>query len=106
MQPHLHRFTQLDNWLFEVKRVQAVRRHPQDSANNMLLRFDFDEEHVNVASPVLPGEDSISSLDYLTFYRFCQQLQVQHIHYQKLAAGVEARSLSVAENLTPNLTVL
>ena len=102
MNPSISRFTQLDDWIFEVKMVRALRVKNYGDPYTALATLTANGEQMYIDSQLTSEKDDFSRKDFMTFYRFCQALEMKSVSYDKIKDGVRhPRVVDIVENQHP-----
>ena len=98
MQTTTSRFTQIGDWIFEVKMVRALRvkqfGEPYTGTANLMLTGDS----VYIDTQMTREGDSFTKVDSLAFYKFCQMLELKQLNYDKIKNGQRvSKTVEVAQ---------
>lgn len=88
MKPSISRFTQMDDWIFEVKMVRALRVRKYGEPYTALATLTANGESMYIDSQLTREDDEFSRKDFMTFVKFCQNLEMKSIIYDKVKNGV------------------
>lgn len=106
MTSSISRFTQMDDWVFEVKMVRALKVSNYGDPYTAIATLTANGEQMYIDSQLTRGDDDFSRKDFMTFYRFCQELEMKSFHYDKMRNGVRhPRVVDIVENLHPTPSV-
>lgn len=106
MTSSISRFTHMDDWVFEVKMVRALRVKKFGEPYTAVANLTVNGEQMYIDSQLTREEADFSRQDFMTFYRFCQALEMKSFHYDKMRNGVRhPRVVEIVENLHPKPTV-
>lgn len=102
MKPRISRYTYMDGWIFEVKSIRALKTPRYGEPYTGIAHLQFNGDNLYIDSQMNDREDDFSRADFMTFYRFCQQMEIKHASYDKMRGGERlTKSIEVAENITP-----
>lgn len=106
MTSSISRFTQMDDWIFEVKMVRALRVRKYGEPYTALATLTANGESMYIDSQLTRENDDFSRKDFLTFYKFCQALEMKNVIYDKVKNGVRSpRVVDIVENVKPSPVV-
>ncbi len=78
------RFIQLDNWIFEVKSVRAIRVDNYGEPYSAIANFSFNGNNVYIDGLMTREDEDFSKKDYQIFYRMCQKLGIKQAQFDRL----------------------
>lgn len=106
MDKFITRIAQLEDWVFEVKMVRAlkVKKHgdPYSATANLTANGDqmYIDSHLSIN-----GEE-LSKEDFMTIYKFCQSMGMKNICYDRIKNGLrKSKRISVSENNYPKSNI-
>lgn len=106
MTTSISRFMQMDDWIFEVKMVRALKVNNYGDPYTAIATMTANGDQMYIDSQLAREEDNFSRKDSMTFYRFCQELDMKSFHYDKMKNGVRhPRIVDIVENLHPSPVV-
>ncbi len=106
MTTSISRFTRMDDWIFEVKMVRALRVKNYGDPYTAIATLTANGDQMYIDSQLTREDDNFSRKDFMTFYRFCQDLEMKSFHYDKMKNGVRhPRIVDIVENLHPSPVV-
>jgi hypothetical protein len=76
------RFVQIDDWIFEIKTVRALRVDKYGKPYSAIANLTVNGDTAYVDG-LLTQEEAFSRKDFQTFERFCQQMQVKQMNYDR-----------------------
>ena len=88
MKPSISRFTQMDDWIFEVKMVRALRVKKYGEPYTALATLTANGESMYIDSQLTRDNEDFSRKDFMTFVKFCEGLEMKNIIYDKVKDGV------------------
>jgi len=77
------RFIQMDNWIFEVKSVRAIRVDNYGDPYNAIANLSFNCDTVHIDGLLTQKNEGFTKKDYDTFYRFCHKLGVKEAEFNR-----------------------
>jgi hypothetical protein len=98
METMTSRYTQIGDWIFEVKMVRALRvknyGDPYTGTANLTLTGDS----VYIDTQMTKDGDNFSRVDSFAFYKFCQMLELKQMNYDKIRNGQRvSKTVEVAD---------
>jgi len=79
----MSRYVQLDNWIFEIKSVRAIRVDSYGKPYSAIANFNLNGSNAYIDGLMTREQDDFSRDDYQTFRRFCQQLGIQKVQFDR-----------------------
>jgi cell division GTPase FtsZ len=102
MEKTITRIAQMDDWVFEVKMVRALKvkkhREPYSAIANMTANGDqmYIDSHLSV------NDEGLSKQDFMTIYKFCQSMGMKNIGYDRIKNGFKTnKHVDIFENNQP-----
>lgn len=77
------RFIQIDNWIFEVKSVRAIRVDHYGEPYTSISQFSFNGDTAYIDGFMTKKNCDFSRKDYQVFYRMCQQLGIKEVQFNR-----------------------
>ena len=77
------RFIQLDNWIFEVKSVRAIRVDSYGKPYNAIANFSFNGNNAYIDGLMTREDEKFSKEDYQVFKRLCQKLGIKQVQFDR-----------------------
>ncbi|MBL4899373.1 MAG: hypothetical protein JKX76_06955 [Colwellia sp.] len=77
------RFIQLDNWIFEVKSVRAIKVNSYGKPYNAIANFSFNGNNAYIDGLMTRDEENFSKEDYQVFMRFCQKFGIKQAQFDR-----------------------
>jgi len=82
MQNNITRYIELNNWIFEIKSIRAIKvdtfGKPYSAAANLCINND----HVFIDGVMTRDQMDLDQEDYLTFTALCQKLGISQVKFQ------------------------
>ncbi len=102
MQSGISRFTQIGDWIFEVKMVRALRVAEYGQPYSAVATLTSTGDNLYIDTQMTRNNEEFNRSDYMAFYEFCKQLEVKQVHYDKVRQGVRfPKVVDIEENLIP-----
>jgi hypothetical protein len=77
------RFIQLDNWIFEVKSVRAIRVNDYGQPYDAIANFSFNGNNAYIDGLMTREDQDFSKKDYQVFYKFCQKFGINQAQFDR-----------------------
>lgn len=77
------RFIQLDNWIFEVKSVRAIRVNSYGKPYNGIANLSFNGNSVYIDGLMTREDENFTKEDYQVFKRLCQKLGIKQVQFDR-----------------------
>ncbi|MCV2885860.1 hypothetical protein OE749_14270 [Aestuariibacter sp. AA17] len=87
MNPSISRFTHMDDWIFEVKLVRALRVKNYGDPYTAVATLSVNGDHMYIDTQMTREGDDFTRKDFNTFCHFCRDLEVKSMHYDKMKNG-------------------
>lgn len=103
------RYTQIGDWVFEVKMVRALRVKNYGEPYTAVANLTANGDQLYIDSQMTREGEEFTRKDYVTFYRFCQMLEMKSVNYDKIKNGQRMhRKIEIVENKisTSNLRLM
>ena len=106
MQSGISRFTQIGDWIFEVKMVRALRVENYGEPYDAVATLTANGESMYIDTQLTRQHNELSREDCMAFYEFAKQLEMKQLQYDKLR-NVErhSRNVEIVENQRPRAVV-
>ncbi|MEW9797801.1 hypothetical protein [Alteromonas sp. CYL-A6] len=88
MQNPTSRLTKIGDWLFEVKMVRALKASHFGDPYASVAMLTVNGEHAYIDTQMSRQDAEFNRKDFMTFYQFCQQLELKQVHYDKISQGI------------------
>jgi hypothetical protein len=79
----LSRYVQIDNWIFEVKSVRALRVDNFGKPYSAIANFSLNGNEAYIDGLLTREQDDFTRKDYQTFIKMCQQLGVKNANFDR-----------------------
>jgi len=81
------RFIQLDNWIFEVKSVRAIRVDSYGKPYDAIANLSFNGNNAYIDGLMTRENNHFSKKDYQVFYNLCQKLGIKQIQFDRFKSN-------------------
>jgi hypothetical protein len=87
METMTSRYTQIGDWIFEVKMVRALRVENYGDPYTGTASLTVNGDSVYIDTQMTREGDNFSRVDFFAFYKFCQMLDAKEVYYDKIRNG-------------------
>ncbi|WP_340678797.1 hypothetical protein [Paraglaciecola sp.] len=102
MKKTISRMCQMDDWIFEVKMVRALKVRQHGEPYSAVANLTANGEQVYIDSHLSISNEELSKEDFKTIYRFCELMGMKHISYDRIKNGVKSsKVVDIVENQYP-----
>jgi len=77
------RFVQVDDWIFEVKTVRALRVDQYGKPYTAIANLTINGDNAYIDGLLTRENEKFSRKDFQAFYKFCQQMQVKQGNFDR-----------------------
>lgn len=77
------RFIQLDNWIFEVKSVRAIKVNSYGKPYDAIANFSFNGDSAYIDGLMTRDDEKFSKEDYQVFMRLCQKFELKQAQFDR-----------------------
>jgi len=77
------RFIQLDNWIFEVKSVRAIKVNNYGKPYDAIANFSFNGDNAYIDGLMTRDEEKFNKADYQVFMRLCQKFGIKQAQFDR-----------------------
>ena len=77
------RFIQIDDWIFEVKSVRAIKANSYGKPYNAIANFSFNGDNAYIDGLMTKVEENFTKEDYKVFYRLCQKMGIKQAQFDR-----------------------
>ncbi|GAA5139796.1 hypothetical protein [Thalassotalea piscium] len=81
------RYVQIDNWIFELKMVRALKVDEYGKPYSAIANCNINGENMYVDGLLTKEDEGISKEDFLTFLKFSKQLGLKGFSYHRYHNG-------------------
>ncbi|MDP5030784.1 MAG: hypothetical protein NWQ54_14805 [Paraglaciecola sp.] len=106
MKKTLDRICQLDDWIFEVKMVRALKVRKHGEPYSAVANLTANGEQVYIDSHLSIDNEELTKEDFMTIYRFCELMGMKHISYDRFKNGTKtSKTVDIVENQVQKPTI-
>ena len=106
MNQSVSRFTQIGDWVFEVKMVRALRVRNYGEPYTAVANLTANGDQIYIDTQMTREGEEFTRKDFVSFYRFCQMLEMKAINYDKIKKGQRMhRTIDIVENQIPTSSI-
>lgn len=96
------RFTQIGDWIFEVKMVRALKVNRYGDPYTAVANMTANGDHMYIDTQMTRVGEDFTRKDFMAFYKFCQTLEMKTVSYDKIKRGERySRTVDIVENQQP-----
>ncbi|WP_026376123.1 hypothetical protein [Aestuariibacter salexigens] len=107
MKQTISRFTQVGDWIFEVKMVRALRVNTYGEPYSAVANMTANGDQIYIDTQMTREGEEFTRKDFLAFYEFCQMLEMKSVSYDKIKNGQRIpRTIEIVENTRPTKPVV
>lgn len=110
MSEKISRYVQIDNWIFEVKSLRAIKVNEYGKPYSAIANINLNGDSVYIDGLLTREEDEFSKDDYLAFKKVCKALGVSKVSFDRYKQDrlnqVEHPVDKVVKSKTPNLYLI
>lgn len=77
------RYVQVDDWIFEVKTVRAIRIDKYGKPYSAIANLTLNGETGFIDGLLTRENEKFSRNDFHAFYKFCQQMEVKKVNFDR-----------------------
>lgn len=77
------RFIQLDNWIFEIKSVRAIKVNDYGKPYDAIANFSFHGNNAYIDGLMTRDKENFSKEDYQVFMSFCQKFGIKQVQFDR-----------------------
>ena len=77
------RFFHINDWIFEIKSIRAIKVERYGEPYQAIANFSLNNDNAYIEGLMTKAEQEFSREDYQTFYQFCQQLGLQQAVFDR-----------------------
>lgn len=82
------RFVQVDDWIFEIKSVRALRVDEYGKPYTAIANLTVNGDNAYIDGLLTRENEKFNRKDFIAFHTFCQQMQVKQAHFDRFKKGV------------------
>ena len=107
MSDKLSRYVQVDDWIFEVKALRAIRVNEYGKPYSAIANLNINGNNVYIDGLLTRDDKEFTKEDYMAFKKVCQSLEIKKVTFDRYkhekANNVEVQVEPVAEKKQPQL---
>ena len=103
------RFIQLENWIFEVKSIRAIRVDSYGEPYSAIANFSFNGNNAYIDGLMTREDKDFSKEDYKIFCNLCQKLGIKQVQFDRFKGNkfkLETIDLAPIKKETPQLKLV
>ena len=77
------RHIQVNDWIFEIKMVRAIKVNDYGQPYSAIANFNINGDSAYIDGLMTSNEESFNRDDYQTFVKFCQQLEIKKVKFDR-----------------------
>ena len=77
------RFIQIDNWIFEVKSVRAIKVNSYGKPYNAIANFSFNGDSAYIDGLMTKEGENFTKEDYQVFNRLCEKMGIKQAQFDR-----------------------
>lgn len=106
MQKTISRLWQMDDWIFEVKMVRALKVKQHGEPYSAVANLTANGEQIYIDSHLALNNEELNKKDFMTIYHFCQSMGMKHISYDRIKNGIKSsKIIDIVENQFPQPSI-
>lgn len=106
MSQMISRFAQIGEWVFEVKMVRALRVQEYGQPYSAVANITANGDQAYIDTQLTRDGNEFTRKDFMTFYQFCQMLEMKSVSYDKIKCGERySRTIDIIENQRPKAKI-
>lgn len=82
-----NRYVQIDDWIFEVKMVRAIKVSQYGKPYSSIANCNIQGDSVYIDGLINKNDDDFSRLDFMAFKQFFQQLGLKQATFDRFKNG-------------------
>jgi len=84
MTDEMTRCIKINDWIFEVKVVRALRVNQYGEPYSAIANIAFNGDNAFIDGIMLKDESTLSSYDYQTLKMFCSNMNINHVDIEQI----------------------
>ena len=107
MNKSITRIAQMDDWVFEVKMVRALKVKKHGDPYSAIANLTANGDQMYIDSHLSIKDEDLSKDDFMTIYKFCESMGMKSISYDRIKNGFRtSKQIDILENLQPNIRLV
>lgn len=101
MRESITKITQVDDWIFEIKMVKAIKVKNHGEPYSAVANLTANGDQMYIDSHLSANNEDLLKDDFMAIYKFCQSIGMKSISYDRIKNGLRTtRDMEIAENQT------
>jgi hypothetical protein len=97
---------QMDDWVFEVKMVRALKVKKHGDPYSAIANLTANGDQMYIDSHLSVNNEELSKEDFMTIYKFCQSMGMKNIGYDRIKNGFKTfKKVDILENSLAKLNI-
>ncbi|MCF2947427.1 hypothetical protein L0668_04855 [Paraglaciecola aquimarina] len=102
MRKSITKITQIDDWIFEIKMVKAIKVKNHGDPYSAVASLTANGDQMYIDSHLSANNEDLQKDDFMAIYKFCQSIGMQNISYDRIKNGLKStRNVDIVENQHP-----
>ncbi|WP_441002149.1 hypothetical protein [Pseudocolwellia agarivorans] len=98
MQPDIKRYIELNNWIFEIKSIRAIRVDTYGEPYSATANLCINSDSAYLDGVMTRDQKDLKEEDYLTFMALCEKLGITKVKFDNFSdQHVFEEKLTVAQ---------
>lgn len=81
MQTDITRYIELNNWVFEIKSIKAIKVDTYGKPYSATANLCLNNDNVYIDGVMTRDQEDLDHEDYLTFMALCQKLGISNVNF-------------------------
>jgi len=103
------RFIEIENWIFEIKSVRAIKVNSYGKPYNAIANLSFNGNNAYIDGLMTREDENFSKEDYQVFMRLCQKLGINQAQFDRFKNNqfqLETVDIEPVDNKNPKLSLV
>jgi hypothetical protein len=106
MNKSITHIAQMDDWVFEVKMVRALKVKKHGDPYSAIANLTANGDQMYIDSHLSVNDEELSKEDFMTIYKFCQSMGMKNIGYDRIKNGFKTfKKVDILENSLAKLNI-
>jgi len=79
----IERFVKIDDWIFEIKSIRAIRVEKYGQPYDAIANFSINGENAYIDGLMTREEEIFTRKDHQTFIKFCKKLAIKEVTFDR-----------------------
>ncbi|MFT2092886.1 hypothetical protein [Paraglaciecola sp. 2405UD69-4] len=107
MNETITRISQMDDWVFEVKMVRALKVKKHGEPYSAVANLTANGDQMYIDSHLSINDEELTKEDFLTIYKFCQSMGMKNISYDRIKNGLKSsKQVEIAQSTAPQFRLV